>query len=94
MQERRRFPRINSTNITEIEPRPVVSDIQAITKDISQAGACIYSDTYLEPGKFTRIRMHKENQAFPEAKEAVVAWSKLSKDKFGSVFQIGLNIPE
>ncbi len=94
MQERRKAERINLTEVAEIEPNNKASDIQAMTKNVSQSGVCICSDTYLEPGKFTKVKIHKENQIFPESKWAVVAWAKLVKDQFGSLYQIGLSSPD
>ena len=94
MEERRRFVRFPVTNVVEIEPKLESTDLQAITKDVSQIGACIYSDTYLEPGKYIKIKLYKDEHPGPEVKEAVIAWSNLTKDSFGPVFRIGLNIPE
>ncbi len=92
MSERRRHPRIKSTHIAQLHPKVKSANIQAITKDISQAGAGIYCDNYIEPGSYVKIKLIKDDHE--EIKDAVVAWSNLTKDEFGPVFQLGLNIPE
>jgi c-di-GMP-binding flagellar brake protein YcgR len=94
MQERRKYPRTKATHIAEVEQKKKLSDIPAITKDISLTGACIFSDTYFEPGRYVKVNIYRDNTPLKETRDAVVAWSKLSKDNFGVVFQIGLNIPE
>lgn len=94
MKERRKFVRFSSTNIAELEENNQPVDIQAITKNISQTGACIYSDVYLEPGKYLKVKLYKDEEPYEEDKDALVTWSKLSRDNFGPVYKIGLNIPE
>lgn len=91
MSERRRHPRIKATHIAQLHPKQKNANIQAITKDVSQAGAGIYCDSYIEPGKYVKVKLLKDDHE--EIKDAVVAWSTLTKDEFGPVFQIGLNIP-
>ncbi|MEW6170311.1 MAG: PilZ domain-containing protein, partial [Candidatus Omnitrophota bacterium] len=92
MSERRRHPRNKATHIvTQLHPKQKAENIHSITKDVSQAGAGIYCDRYIEPGSYVKVRILKDNHQ--EIKDAVVAWSNLTKDEFGPVFQIGLNIP-
>lgn len=94
MLERRKYVRFKSTSITELKPEIPASEIRTITKDISKTGARIYSDVFLEPASYIKIMIHKEDRTFNKIKEAVVVWSKLSKDRFGEVYESGLNIPE
>lgn len=93
MDDRRKHERIKATHIADVRSKQATSGISTITKDVSKNGACVFTDVYLEPGQYVNIRLREEGKP-QKVKGGMVVWSRLTKDNFGPVYQVGLNIPE
>lgn len=93
MPERRKHERIRAAHIADLDSKLPKTEICAVTKDVSKSGACILTEVYLEPGQYVNIRLREEGKP-QKTKGGMVVWSRLTKDNFGPVYQVGLNIPE
>lgn len=93
MPERRKHERVRATHIADFDTKLPTTEICAVTKDLSKDGACVLTEIYLEPGQYINIRLREEGKPH-KIKGGMVVWSRLTKDNFGAVYQVGLNIPE
>ena len=93
MPERRRHERKRATHIADLDSKLPTTEICAVTKDVSKSGVCVFTEVYLEPGQYVNIRLREEGKP-QKIKGGLVVWTRLTKDNFGPVYKVGLNIPE
>ncbi len=93
MDDRRKHERIRAAHIADLDSKLPTTEICALTKDVSKSGACVLTEVYLEPGQYVNIRLREEGKS-QKIKGGMVVWTRLTKDNFGPVYQVGLSIPE
>lgn len=79
MDERRRHVRFKSTTIVQYNEGFFKAKGESITKDLSLAGLCFFSEKKLKVGQVVRMKIYYDDKSPAKILKAKVMWSKPSK---------------
>jgi hypothetical protein len=90
MHNRRRYERIETINFLQFKKGPLHKVVDTFTRDVSQSGACFFSEEPFEPGDVLGVRVYFEPRSKTKMKKARIVWCREHVDSVGKGYMCGL----